>query len=196
MAKADARAKLIEVATSLFVERSYDGVSVREICTAAGTTSNMIHHYFGSKEGLYKEIISQFSADVFMGPIKLLSRTPQTAEEFRSLLEIFLDQTLDALIEHRHVYTLARRERVKSDSMMAYQTAFVAFMEAGKVQGLVREQVDAGMITGLIIGRLISQVEDADWIKEVTGTDIVSDEAYRRRWMSANVDIFLHGLSA
>ena len=43
-----AREWLILAAARLFAAKSFDGVSVREICKEAGTGINMIHHYFGN----------------------------------------------------------------------------------------------------------------------------------------------------
>jgi AcrR family transcriptional regulator len=49
------RDRLIASGTALFAEKGFDGVSVPEICKHAHTTMNMIHHYFGNKEGLFRE---------------------------------------------------------------------------------------------------------------------------------------------
>ena len=56
------------------------------------------------------------------------------------------------------------------------------------------EEVDPQMITGLLFDRLGNQVKHADWIKSVTGDDIIGDEQYRNRWLKANLDIFLNGV--
>jgi AcrR family transcriptional regulator len=53
---ASARARLIEAAQALFAQRGYNGVSVRDIATAAGVNSASIGYYFGGKENLLAEI--------------------------------------------------------------------------------------------------------------------------------------------
>jgi TetR/AcrR family transcriptional regulator, regulator of cefoperazone and chloramphenicol sensitivity len=57
-------AKLLDVATSLFSERGFDGVSTREIANAAGTTLPSIAHHFGSKQGLYLAVFSSISEEM------------------------------------------------------------------------------------------------------------------------------------
>ncbi|MES2741654.1 MAG: CerR family C-terminal domain-containing protein [Pseudomonadota bacterium] len=52
------RDRLLDHATILFSLKGYDGVSTRDISKAAGTTLPSIAHHFGSKEGLYKAVMS------------------------------------------------------------------------------------------------------------------------------------------
>lgn len=51
------RKKLINSAISLFAEKGFDCTSTREICKHAGVNLSLIPYYFGSKEGLYIDII-------------------------------------------------------------------------------------------------------------------------------------------
>lgn len=59
MADIDCRGKLLATATRLFAQKGYNGVGVRELATAAGTNLSMISYYFGGKEGLYAEILTE-----------------------------------------------------------------------------------------------------------------------------------------
>ncbi len=59
MADIDTRSNLIAVATPLFAEKGFNGVSVRELATAAGVNVSMISYYFGGKEGLYAEVLNE-----------------------------------------------------------------------------------------------------------------------------------------
>lgn len=51
------RKKLINSAILLFASKGYDRTSTREICKHAGVNLSLIPYYFGSKEGLYIDII-------------------------------------------------------------------------------------------------------------------------------------------
>ncbi len=54
----DERRRLIlSAATSLFLRRPYDQVSVSDIAEAAGVAKGLLHHYFGSKRDLYLEVV-------------------------------------------------------------------------------------------------------------------------------------------
>ena len=47
-----ARARIRDAAIRLFTERGIDGTSIRDIAAAAGVSSGLIRHHFGSKEAL------------------------------------------------------------------------------------------------------------------------------------------------
>jgi AcrR family transcriptional regulator len=53
------RQRLLQCATDLFVEKGYEGTSVREIVAAAGVTPPVLYYYFKSKEGIYLEIMRE-----------------------------------------------------------------------------------------------------------------------------------------
>ncbi|MCK5684958.1 TetR/AcrR family transcriptional regulator [bacterium] len=50
---------LIEAAEKCFSSTPYHAVGIRQIAKEAGTNSAMIHHYFGSKVGLYKKLLEK-----------------------------------------------------------------------------------------------------------------------------------------
>jgi len=47
-----ARARIRDAALHLFAERGIDGATIRDIATAAGVSSGLVRHHFGSKEAL------------------------------------------------------------------------------------------------------------------------------------------------
>lgn len=48
---------ILEAALEAFAERGYDGVSVRELNRQIGVSHNLVHHYFGSKDALWRAAI-------------------------------------------------------------------------------------------------------------------------------------------
>ena len=66
--------RLIKVAMALFAERGFDGVTVRDIATAAGVSVGLMNHHFGSKEGLRTAVdryfLSQFEEALTAEPIR------------------------------------------------------------------------------------------------------------------------------
>ncbi len=59
MSDNDCRTTLIAVATPLFAEKGFHGVSVRELAKAANMNLSMISYYFGGKESLYTAVLSE-----------------------------------------------------------------------------------------------------------------------------------------
>lgn len=56
--KADKRQVLLQVAEKLFAQHGFEAVSVRQLATEAGTNVAMVSYYFGSKDGLFQELIT------------------------------------------------------------------------------------------------------------------------------------------
>ena len=53
------RERLLESAIDIFNQRGYAASTVREIVEASGVTKPVLYYYFGSKEGIYTEIMTQ-----------------------------------------------------------------------------------------------------------------------------------------
>jgi TetR/AcrR family transcriptional regulator, transcriptional repressor for nem operon len=53
----DARDRIVSTAARLFLERSYHGVGVEELCAAADVRRGSFYHYFSSKNELAKAVI-------------------------------------------------------------------------------------------------------------------------------------------
>lgn len=56
----DNRSLILSCALELFAARGYDAVGVQEIAEAAGVTKPTLYHYYGSKQGLLRALISTY----------------------------------------------------------------------------------------------------------------------------------------
>lgn len=55
--KPDTRGAILEAARATFAERGYDGTSIRQVAASADVDPALVHHYFGSKEDLFLEVV-------------------------------------------------------------------------------------------------------------------------------------------
>jgi AcrR family transcriptional regulator len=63
------RAAILRAARVAFTEHGYDGAGVREIARAAEVDARLIGRYFGSKEGLFAEVVDiAFEKSMMMTP--------------------------------------------------------------------------------------------------------------------------------
>ena len=190
-----ARDRLLTSGALLIAEKGFDGVSVREICSHAETSINMIHHYFGSKQGLLDAIVDQFSSGVFAVPMRVIDQAARSKEDFVTRIELLFESTLDAYIEHRSVLLVVMREQADPAALPEYMAGVTSFLEQAKQSGFVRAEIDPAMIAGFFLDRILNQVQLAPWIKRNYGTDILSDVEYKRQWCRSNLDVFLNGLA-
>ncbi|NBH04644.1 TetR/AcrR family transcriptional regulator [Amycolatopsis sp. SID8362] len=57
------REAILNSALEAFTRAGYDGVGVREIAESAGVTAMLVNRYFGSKEGLFAEVVEAAMAE-------------------------------------------------------------------------------------------------------------------------------------
>jgi TetR/AcrR family transcriptional repressor of nem operon len=79
----DARERLIEEASRLFHQRSYEGVGVQELCEAADINKGSFYHFFKSKDELAAAVI-----DAYWVAIRDELLTPTLADDVAPLARI------------------------------------------------------------------------------------------------------------
>lgn len=58
------RAQLLDLALTLFADRTYDEISIDEIAKAAGISKGLLYHYFPSKKAFYVAAVRQASEEL------------------------------------------------------------------------------------------------------------------------------------
>lgn len=190
------KARLLAAGTKLIAEHGLAGASVRDICAEAEAGRNMIHHYFGSKDGLYQAILEDFSSEGFAPAIRTIETPAQSAEEFRIKLELFLTETLEALVARSLVFRIMTREREAYLPLKEFRGALVTFLQAAQESGLIHEVLNVDMIPGHFLDRLGNQVLYALTLGEDSKENIIADPTYRREWLKANTQLLLFGIAS
>src|SRR5262245_26900273 len=55
--QSEARAEILRAARALFAERGFAGTSIRAVAADAGVDPALVHHYFGTKDGLFRAAV-------------------------------------------------------------------------------------------------------------------------------------------
>ena len=86
------RARILEAAMRIFAEKGLADSSMSGIASAAGVTKSLIHHHFGSKQGLWDEAKNEYFRGYFEVQMGLLE-----AEGSAELLEVSIERYFDFL---------------------------------------------------------------------------------------------------
>ena len=110
--KPDKKDQILAAAEKLFALHGYDSASVRDICQEADVNVAMVNYYFGSKEGLFREMVAQ-KATFMRGKLEALvaSRNLSSMEK----MDIAIEHQVNRMFDHKPFTMCVIREMSKSN---------------------------------------------------------------------------------
>jgi AcrR family transcriptional regulator len=117
-----ARARLLDVAERLFAGKGVAETSVRDITSEAGANVSAVNYYFGSREGLLREVVSRRAAALNDEQLALLdgclARAGRERPSVECLIHALAAPALRLSFEHPHFARLLSRLRLESDKSL------------------------------------------------------------------------------
>ncbi|NOZ02460.1 MAG: TetR/AcrR family transcriptional regulator [Deltaproteobacteria bacterium] len=153
------RERLIAAANELFALHGFNAVSTRALAAHAGCNLSMIHYYFGSKEGMLREIMRINVLTIRKRLESLLEGGGSSEDRFRQ----FVDFIMEFLEGHGDLMRLAFQEVLFGDEARAEEVApilqtnlglLAGILEGARVEGRLRD-VDPPIVAVLTMGMLI-----------------------------------------
>ena len=153
------RRRILDTASRLFAQKSFDAVSMRAIAKEAEVDPSLISHYFGSKEGLFEAMLERsigvdaIAAEMFGGDLAELGATiVRTAERLW-------------VSEAGKVVIAVMRRAFADDSQLVRQLATKALL--GRLaerlpndeDGMLRASLVATQMSGLLFARHVLRVQ-------------------------------------
>lgn len=193
----DTAGRILTEAARLFAGKGYDGVSIKEISEAAGVNIAAVNYHFDSKENLFRRIIEQFLSDLFASSRKVLL-PPRSPEDLKVRLEVFLRQTVEAIIEQPDVIRIVQREMERSDlifqkTILEHRNALIGFLNQAKKSGLLARDVDAPFAAEFLMGQVANGCRRDSVKKDLFGQS-PSAGKFRDRWIQQTLRLFLRGV--
>lgn len=136
------RDRILLAAEELFSKDGFSGVSLRKITGEAGVDLALIKYYFGSKEGLFGEVLSRRVDKMSLQRLESLAKTDiveGSADTVRSLLSLFLapmlgnsPQEMEDLRNYRLLIALVTNSKTWQDEVFKqhYDPIAVKFIDA------------------------------------------------------------------
>ncbi len=193
----DTPGRIVLEATRLFAEKGYDGVSIKEISDAAGVNIAAVNYHFASKANLFQRIIEQFLSELFVSSRKALL-PPQNHEELKVRLEVFVRQTLEAMIRRPDVITIIHREMEKSNevfqkTILKHREALIDFLDQAKKSGLVAPDVEPFFAADFLMGQISHARRKGRTREDLFGSS-ASSVRLREQWIRQTLRLFLGGV--
>jgi TetR/AcrR family transcriptional regulator len=151
--------KIMAAASSLFAEKGFSNVSIRDICKATGTTAPVLYYYFGSKKGLFDAVArKQISMSDFIARLSKFSDATDPKKGLESLIASYLsyfpEHAFDAGLYMRDSATLDKHSaRMVSDDLERVSKIVRGLIARSMAKGQFRE-TDPDMASDCLLGML------------------------------------------
>ncbi len=159
MEKYDKKTRILMAAEKLFSELGYEGTSTRQIAKEAGANMAMINYYFGSKDGVFMEIMTNRVNEIRMQLTNIqLERIPVIDK-----LMLFIDQYARRILSNICFHKMMHRELSLTQRPEMFSTLKAAMMNnLAAVEELINEgiaegsfrKVDVRMVIATIMGTI------------------------------------------
>jgi AcrR family transcriptional regulator len=193
------RADILAAALREFADHGFAGATTAGIARRAGVTQPLVHHHFGSKQGLWSAVL----ADIFGDFQSVLERTMR--EEEGANRRTRFERLLHALVAFNgRRPEISRLIRTESSAGGApFDELYTRWLSglvdlfrrelASAVEGGTLRPVDPRLAYSLMIGACTQPFAEPETVRRAFGLDM-SDPATVERYAEFAVDALLRGL--
>jgi AcrR family transcriptional regulator len=194
--------RIIDAAKKLFAANSYDGTSVKEICSRAKVNIAAIHYHFGSKEELLRYLLESFGGWRLQSVQRILSPA-NSPEELRVRLKMFISEYFEAFTQEPELTRIvqAEIELLHSRSEAVFKNTFLKlcsmlseFIDDAIKKGFIYSNLDPVITARCLFSQLAHQTR-SDRINLKFYGKSLHDKDYREKWAEHILVIFLNGVS-
>ena len=152
--------RIQQAAAKLFASRSFETVSTRAIAKEAGVDAALIHHYFGSKEGLFQAVLNAAIRPEQLEAL-VVSESPDDwgRQLVRAADKVWTSPAAPAL------KAVVRRVLVGHEGMLrefvtrSLLNRFLSHIEGPETERRLRASLIGSQMSGLVIARHIVGIE-------------------------------------
>ncbi|MDQ0636704.1 AcrR family transcriptional regulator [Pedobacter sp. W3I1] len=161
--KVDKRQAILEAAEKLFCETGYEGTSTRQIAKESGANMAMINYYFGSKEGVFVEIMNERIAG-FASQLKIINEDKISAlEKLHRVIEGYVNRILNNTAFHKMMHrelSLTQRPEMydKIKGAMSHNMQLIDRIITDGIEDGTFNKVDVRMVIATIMGTITNIV--------------------------------------
>ncbi len=184
------RAEILEVATKEFAEHGYSGARVDEIAERTRTTKRMLYYYFGSKEGLYTEVLERAYARIRAAEQDLDVEHLDPLAAIRRLAELTFDhhEAHPDFIRLVSIENIHRAEHMRASGRFGELNSraidlIAAILVRGRADGVFTRDADALDVHMLISSFCVFRVANRHTWETLFGRDLLDGalhEHYRQ----------------
>ena len=195
------RDSILKAAIRIFAKHGYDGGSVEKISRQAKSYDRMIYYYFGSKEGLFIQVIEEIYRRMNEAEAELVFDLDRPVEALTTMTYFVMDYYR----AHPEFVTLLNTENLhkgkhigKSERAREYSSQLISLLaqilESGAARGIFRKGLSARDLYLLIAANGYFYMSNRYTLASFLGENIDTPDAVAH-WRSFVMDTVLRAVS-
>jgi AcrR family transcriptional regulator len=201
MEKTDKKTDILKAAEILFSEFGYEGTSTRQIAKEAGANMAMINYYFGSKDGVFIEIMEDRICGFKSQLNQINDEQIPAKEKLLKVVEQYVTRIFSNITFHKMMHrelSLTQRPEMFSqikDAMASNRMVIEKIIENGIAEGSFRN-VDVRMSILTIMGTIsLVAISPSKAIDDIDINDEKQKEVLRKRLVAHLQDFVISHLT-
>ena len=164
-------------AIRLFSDNDFNSVSSKDIAKSCGTTSAMVHYYFGSKEKLIDNIATDFLVPVF----KEILQSALDKENPLDMVENVVDNVTVLAIKHPYIAKMWSKNFLHHDSNLAKHilpyipfdklALFTKKIIQGQKDGIINKDLLPKLVYPAIVSNIFIPINAFDFLLDNTNNE-------------------------
>jgi TetR/AcrR family transcriptional regulator len=175
---ADGRERILAFALRSFADLGYEGTTTAAVAREAGVTQPLVHHHFGSKDGLWRAAMDHLFSEV-----RLFTRLDHTRPPTEALLQV-VEAFVHLSAARPELSRILAREGSTPGPRLTYLVErhlgeqlreVVATLRAGQAAGAIDPAVRPELLIFLVTGAAAQLFDVAALAKESLGVDVAAE---------------------
>ena len=198
----ETRQKLLQAAEEIFIQQGFDAARVDEIADRTGYNKRMIYIHFGSKKGLYFEVLKENFSKILKVHQSILRETDDPYEQVVKLIRrhfnfLIENQGFVRLLEWQNLMNHCSREENQelTDMLADGLHEMEKILERGVRKGILRSDLEVKHLLLSVSGLCLSYAQER-LLRRALGGKPISDPKYREEALCHITKIVMEGIIA
>ncbi|MCP5094241.1 MAG: TetR/AcrR family transcriptional regulator, partial [Chloroflexi bacterium] len=188
--------QILDSAQELFIQKGFAGTSMSDIARHSGVTQSMIHHYFGSKQGLWDDV-KKMSYDAY------LSSQQQLLDSDDGDITTFIQQSIESRFhyfqQNPQVAKLLSWLQINEDPFgmetgQEIGQQMLTKIKQAQADGIVRQDITPESILAISIALTTHWFQQKQVIHNFAGHTEATQETADSDYLDAILKLFMDGL--
>ena len=177
------RAAILDAAEELFVAKGFEGVSMSEIAEQSSVAKSLIHHHFGTKEGLWAEVKKRRFSEYHARQMALYARGRVDAETIRASMEAYFG-FLCRYPQYMRLMQWMRLEGDRDCTEMVVEARRLGIERLAEAQanGVLRDDVPAEHVLMVFLALCHAFFLEGEFVGDGMNRRIEADEYLATAW--------------